>query len=69
MICFALIKCYGMVLGHPINSFRFRAVIYVKIVYIPFSFMKKSNPPLVVQLLPIFHHSVSTKVLLFFFKI
>ncbi|OIF90452.1 hypothetical protein A7N06_19760 [Acinetobacter baumannii] len=30
---------------------------------------KKCNPPLVVQLLPIFHYSVSIKVLLFFFKI
>ena len=31
--------------------------------------MKKCNPPLVVQLLPIFHYSVSISVLLFFFKI
>ena len=31
--------------------------------------MKKCNPPLVVQLLPIFHYSVSIEVLLFFFKI
>ena len=30
------------------------AVIYVKIFYIPFSFMKECNPPLVVQLPPIF---------------
>ena len=43
--------------------------MYVKIVYMPFSFVKKCNPPLVVQLLPIFHYSVSIKVLLLFFKI